>query len=260
MREKIELVGVAILLLFAAHSAGAQTQPADASAPSAPQKSGGVFRIGGGVSAPRAVYAPDPEYSDEARKEKIEGVCVLYVVVGPDGLPRDIQVQRVLGHGLDEKAIEAVRQWKFEPALKDGKPVAVAVNVEVTFHLGERPTNTKIRELERRCSAGDPKAELELSKAYFEGRDVEKDEPTGYRLLQQAADRGLPEAQFRMGEYTASHGNRSDDNIVAYMWYALAQRNHYKDSDNKLKELALKMSSEDIAEGQKRAQDWRPHK
>ena len=57
------------------------------------------------------------------------------VTVGPDGKPRDIRVARSLGLGLDEKAIEAVRQWKFEPAMKDGKPVAVAINVEVDFRL-----------------------------------------------------------------------------------------------------------------------------
>jgi TonB family protein len=96
---------------------------------------GGAFRVGGGVSAPRAVYAPDPEYSEEARKAKFQGVCVLWLVVGPDGRPRDIRVARTLGLGLDEKAIEAVKNWKFEPALKDGKPVAVQINVEVSFRL-----------------------------------------------------------------------------------------------------------------------------
>ena len=96
---------------------------------------GGVFRVGGGVSAPKAVFAPDPEYSEEARKAKFQGTCVLWLVVGPDGRPRDIRVARTLGLGLDEKAIEAVRTWKFEPAMKDGKPVAVQINVEVEFRL-----------------------------------------------------------------------------------------------------------------------------
>jgi TonB family protein len=96
---------------------------------------GGAFRVGGGVSAPKAIYAPDPEYSEEARKVKHMGVVVLWLVVGPDGKPRDIRVVRTLGLGLDEKAIEAVKNWRFEPALKDGKPVAVQVNIEVNFHL-----------------------------------------------------------------------------------------------------------------------------
>lgn len=96
---------------------------------------GGVFKVGGGVSGPKPVYAPDPDYSEEARKAKYQGVCVLWLIVGPDGRPRDIRVARTLGLGLDEKAIEAVKTWRFEPGMKDGKPVATMVNVEVTFHL-----------------------------------------------------------------------------------------------------------------------------
>jgi protein TonB len=96
---------------------------------------GGVFRVGGGVSAPHAIYAPDPQYSDEARRAKYQGTVVLWVVIGPDGRPRDLRVVRTLGMGLDEKALEAVRQWRFEPAMKDGHPVAVQVNIEVSFRL-----------------------------------------------------------------------------------------------------------------------------
>ena len=96
---------------------------------------GGVFRVGGGVSAPRAISSPEPEYSEEARKAKYQGTCVLWLIVAQDGHPRDIKVARSLGMGLDQKAIEAVRNWKFEPAMKDGQPVAVQINVEVNFRL-----------------------------------------------------------------------------------------------------------------------------
>ena len=96
---------------------------------------GGVFRVGGGVSAPRPIYDPDPEYSEEARHAKFQGTVLLWVVVGTDGRLRDIRVQRSLGMGLDEKAIEAVRQWRFEPSMKDGHPVAVQVNIQVSFRL-----------------------------------------------------------------------------------------------------------------------------
>jgi TonB family protein len=96
---------------------------------------GGPYRVGGGVSAPRAVYAPDPEYSEEARKAKYQGTVVLWIVVGPDGRVHDMRVSRALGLGLDEKALEAVKQWRFEPAHKDGQAVAVQVNVEVNFRL-----------------------------------------------------------------------------------------------------------------------------
>jgi len=96
---------------------------------------GGVFRIGGGVSAPKAIFAPDPEYSEEARKAKYQGTVVLSLIVGSDGVPRDIKIARSVGLGLDEKAIETVKTWKFEPGTKDGKAVATYATIEVAFHL-----------------------------------------------------------------------------------------------------------------------------
>lgn len=96
---------------------------------------GGPYSIGGGVSAPRPTYDPEPEYSDEARRAKFQGDVVLWAVIGPDGTPREVRVQRSLGMGLDEKAVAAVRNWRFQPALKDGHPVAVQVSIEVKFRL-----------------------------------------------------------------------------------------------------------------------------
>jgi len=96
---------------------------------------GGVYRVGGGISAPTAVSSPDPDYTEEARRAKKQGTCVLWLIVDSTGHPRDIRVVRGLGFGLDAKALEAVKQWKFNPALKDGKPVDVQISVEVEFHL-----------------------------------------------------------------------------------------------------------------------------
>src|SRR5580658_4876191 len=96
---------------------------------------GGIFHVGGGVSPPRAIYQPEPEFSEEARKAKYQGVCTLGLIVGTDGRPTNIRVLNSLGMGLDEKAIETVRTWKFEPAMKDGHPVRVEIAVEVDFHL-----------------------------------------------------------------------------------------------------------------------------
>jgi periplasmic protein TonB len=96
---------------------------------------GGVFKVGGGISAPQAVSTPDPEYTEEARNAKTQGTCILWLIVDDQGRPRDIRVIRGLGMGLDMKAIEAVKQWKFQPALKDGHPVNVQISVEVGFRL-----------------------------------------------------------------------------------------------------------------------------
>jgi protein TonB len=96
---------------------------------------GGVYRVGGGVTAPVLLYKKEPEYSEEARKAKYQGTVLLYIEVDPSGKATNIRVQHSLGLGLDEKAIEAVRQWKFKPGYKDGKPVTVAATIEVNFRL-----------------------------------------------------------------------------------------------------------------------------
>jgi TonB family protein len=93
------------------------------------------LQAGTGVTAPRPIYVRSPEFSETARKAGFQGTCVLSLIVGTDGKPRDIRVERKLGMLLDEKAVEAVRNWTFEPGQKDGKPVAVRVNVEVSFRL-----------------------------------------------------------------------------------------------------------------------------
>ena len=96
---------------------------------------GGVFRVGGSVTAPSLLYKVEPEYSEEARKAKYQGTVLLYVEVDPSGHATNIRVARSLGLGLDEKAIEAVKKWKFAPGKKDGRPVTVAATIEVNFRL-----------------------------------------------------------------------------------------------------------------------------
>ena len=96
---------------------------------------GGAFRVGGDVSAPVLISKVEPEYSEEARKAKFSGAVLLSLVVGADGIPRQIHVVRQLGLGLDEKAIEAVMRWRFRPGMKGGRPVATQATVEVTFRL-----------------------------------------------------------------------------------------------------------------------------
>jgi TonB family protein len=88
------------------------------------------------IPVPHVVSSPGPTYSEEARKAKIEGSVVLGLIVDERGNPTNLRVISSLGMGLDEKAIEAVRGWKFEPAFgKDGKPVAAKIFAEVAFHL-----------------------------------------------------------------------------------------------------------------------------
>lgn len=82
---------------------------------------------------PHVTYDPQPDFTEKARKANIWGTVNLSLTVGADGKAHDIKVGKKLGYGLDEAAVEAVRQWKFEPATADGKPIEARIQVSVTF-------------------------------------------------------------------------------------------------------------------------------
>jgi TonB family protein len=96
---------------------------------------GQLFQLRDGVTFPKALDMPSPEYSEAAQKAKLQGDVLLGVVVDTDGKPRSVWVVQTLGEGLDEKSVEAVRRWSFTPATKNGKPVPVLVNLAVPFRL-----------------------------------------------------------------------------------------------------------------------------
>ena len=96
---------------------------------------GGVEHIGGGVSQPQPIYTVDPEFSEEARRSKYQGEVMVQVIVDAQGNVQSPRIVRPLGMGLDEKALEAVVKYKFKPALKNGKPVAVYLTVAINFRL-----------------------------------------------------------------------------------------------------------------------------
>jgi TonB family protein len=97
---------------------------------------GGLYSVGGGVSTPVLIHSVEAEFSDEARRAKYQGVCLVSIIVDRNGVPQNPRVVRPLGMGLDEKALEAIKQYRFKPAMKDGKTaVPVMINVEIDFRL-----------------------------------------------------------------------------------------------------------------------------
>jgi len=103
--------------------------------PAADDASAGVEQIGGDVKGPVIIYEPEPEYTAEAKKAKFSGFVTVSIIVDKNGIPQNVHVTRGVGLGLDEKAVEAVKQYKFKPATENGKPVAVYLNVEVNFEI-----------------------------------------------------------------------------------------------------------------------------
>jgi periplasmic protein TonB len=137
--HRLSCLSIGLLCLSAAVAAIASAQN-----PPEPQPGGqgeevlgkpGVFRIGGGVTAPVPTNRLEPEYTKEARKKKIQGTVVLALEVDPTGHTRNITVTQSLERGLDKNAVKAVGKWTFQPGMKDGKPVTVATTVEINFRV-----------------------------------------------------------------------------------------------------------------------------
>lgn len=96
---------------------------------------GGVMTVGGGVSAPVVIHAVEPEFTEDARKENFQGTVGIQLIVDAQGNPQDVRVVHHLGMGLDQKAVDAVREYKFRPAMYQGHPVAVQLVIDVDFRL-----------------------------------------------------------------------------------------------------------------------------
>lgn len=96
---------------------------------------GGVMSVGGGVSAPEVVHSVEPEFTEDARKSNFQGTVAIQLIVDSQGNPQDVRVVHHLGMGLDQKAVDAVRQYKFKPAMYQGHPVAVQLIIDVDFRL-----------------------------------------------------------------------------------------------------------------------------
>jgi TonB family protein len=88
-----------------------------------------------GVAAPKATFTPEPDFSEQARREKFQGNVILSIVVDKMGNVARIRLETVLGHGLDEHAMEAIKAWRFTPGTRNGEPVAVREPIEVAFNL-----------------------------------------------------------------------------------------------------------------------------
>ena len=99
------------------------------------QHLGPIFRVGGGVTPPGVILRLDPEFSERAPQARFQGTVTLLLIVDKQGIPTNVHIAKPLGYGLDERAVRAVRGWRFKPSEKDGYPVSVEIAVEVQFHL-----------------------------------------------------------------------------------------------------------------------------
>ncbi|MGA7686862.1 MAG: TonB family protein [Terriglobales bacterium] len=207
------------------------------------------------VDPPRLTYSPSPKYPKDARNLGHQGTSILSLVVGKDGRPHDVAIMRPLDPELDDCAIAAVSKWRYQPALRDGEPVEVTVHARIRFRVYNKSYG-HTAQLWDRSDSNDPKADLQLWKAYLDGNGVPQDDQLAFEFLKMAADWNFSEAQFLMGEHYYRDVDNAPDYVNAYRWYALSKRAGGKDGEAMLKTLVAEMTPEQIGEADTRVSYW----
>lgn len=207
---------LATFLLFAHFAFGFQSAPVP---------------IGPGVVRPMPTYQQEPKYTAEGQNAHIQGIVMLSLVVDEQGRATQISVLSPLGYGLDEAAITAVSHWKFKPGTKDGKPVSIFAQVEVTFgfenqsfdpkaerqrasynvalHAVQEGTKANIKPLEKLASEKYPPGMYLYGKLLVEGRDATTDPDQGFRLIQESAEKKFCPALYEVAR-ARLEGNHLD--------------------------------------------------
>ena len=186
-----------------------------------------VVRLGPGITVPKLTYKVEPAYSRAGEDAGVQGVVLIEIVIDKAGLPQDITVLSPLGFGMDERAVQSVSQWRFQPATREGKPVKVRAQVEVHFRMLGRNFDSKAEERRTRFNAivsrlsrakdgkpseQDVKTIQDLSKHKLPGADyligiwelkgevLPKDLEGGLANIQRAADKNYGPALYFMGQ------------------------------------------------------------
>jgi TonB family protein len=202
------------------------------------------------TTPPRLVKRVQPEYSKDARKAKIEGIVVLFVTVQADGTPNDIKVMSPLGYGLDEQAIEAVRQWRFEPALKAGVPVSFFSTIDLVFSLGNRPLPRDFETIEKRRS------NYNIGMHYLQGDIVPQNLAKARAEFEKSAVAGYAEARFRLAICYRDGLGTEKDPVRALAWMRLAVSKEVPDAAAEAVKIASTLSPSDIDRAQKLVEKW----
>jgi TonB family protein len=211
---------------------------------------GAVAKVPVGHTPPHAIYSPEVEYTEEARTANFQGSCVVSLIIGADGRPTNVALNKKLGMGMDERVIATINRWKFEPERRNGKAVASRMELTLSFKLQANDVN-KFAQLSTKAQTGDAEAEFELAQAFFEGRDVPRDEKQGMALLERAARGGNTSAMLQMGERIYGDGTNSESYVAAYVWYMQARQGGDEQAQARISELESRMTPDQISTAKK---------
>ena len=256
------------------------------------QQQKGAYRVGGGVTQPMPTSRVEPQFTELARDAEFQGPVLVQIVVNAEGQVTDPRVIKRVGMGLDEEAIAAVLQWSFKPATKDGQPVAVYAQIEVTFR-GLNPSDSSWMAAAARSR--DPAAWTRVGKAYYWGKSVTQNYLAALNWFQKAATQDEARAESYLGiMYSQGQGVNKDsaeaagwfrkaaeqndavgqvylgkvymegdglpiDFVQAHLWLSLAkQRGQAAQAASLLEELRPKMTPTEIESAKSLAQSYKP--
>jgi TonB family protein len=175
-----------------------------------------------GVKPPQILKKVEPTYTEEARTAKAQGSVLLQITVRADGLPDEIKVMSPLGYGLDEKAVEAVRQWRFKPGQKNGVSVPVISTIEVNFQLGEIKDKNLFKKEDFRST-------YNTGVHYLQGDNVAKDLKRARQEFEKAAKEGYAPAQLALATMLAEgQGGEKNEKQAAEWCRKAAEQKHAK--------------------------------
>jgi TonB family protein len=232
-----------------------------------------------GQTAPRLFFAPDPDYTAEAAQRGVEGEVHLKIEVLSDGSTNNVRVAKSLDAGLDQSAVETVRHWRFQPSTKNGTPVLTEISIVVQFRAPP-PTSLRpgvytgfpcvakidsreVKDLLKKASKGEPKAQLAVGCAYqYGGAGLAKDRAQAINWYGKAAETGLVPAQHFLGEtYLLNF-----DYVRAYAWLKIADSGGYKIPSDRLirkgelvspDQVAVLLSADQLNEAEAKVAEWK---
>jgi TonB family protein len=251
----------------------------------------GPYRVGNGVAPPSLASKVEPQFTELAREAAFQGTVLLSTVVDVEGHPTALRVEKPVGLGLDEEAIRAVEQWQFKPGMKDGQPVPVYAQIEVTFRLlggsmdvdetradadrgrsfaqarlgmayywgnngVDQDYSEALRLFRLAATNDDPIAESYLGMMFAKGQGVGKDDSEAASWLLRAAEQGNIVAQLNLGTAYVEGAGLGKDYVQAYKWFDLAAKKSAQ-AVRLRAELAAKMTPSEIASAQALVSEWR---
>lgn len=223
-------------------------------------------------SPPVPVSRTEPEYSERARRQHRSGTVSLLVVVDSSGRVGDVTVDQKLDPELDAQAINAVKKWTFEPARKDGFPVAVRIRIDVDFRIYDggysgtvltpylQVANWQVQLCARHPLSSNndksPRAAMRSACDKLLHSESVSDRSKAFDGFQAAADAGFADAQFMIGGITEFGLGLKENRVEAMKWYKIALAFGSHDAQREITRLSGKIKQKDLLKASERAQSW----